>query len=352
MPRILFACPSDASFIRIDRELLSERWPLVEWRQPGRVTNLLALVPMLLRSDVVVGWWASWHTFWPVTLAWLLGKPSLLIVGGFDTADMPEIGYGYQQGGARRWLSRWVMHRASRLVTNSRYSQDEIERNVGIAAGRVGVIHHGVPDPYGELPAGTRDAVALSVGLVTRDNLEIKGQRAFVEAAAHAPEVNFVLAGPWKDDAIEGLRAGATPNVSFTGWLERGDLDALFRRAAVYVQPSHHEGFGLAVAEAMLAGCVPVVTSAGALPEVVGNAGIQLPSDDPMTVAEAVRRAMGLGMDARRLARDRVLTEFPVEARRRALWGEVEALGPYGGSDPGEGGGADAGGAAPAGTAG
>jgi glycosyltransferase involved in cell wall biosynthesis len=326
VPRILFACPSDASFIRIDRELLSERWPVQEWRQPGRWTNLFRLIPMLLRSDLVVGWWASWHTFWPITLAWLLGKPSLLIVGGFDTANMPEIGYGYQQVGARRWLSRWVMARATQLVTNSRYSQAEIERNIGIPADRVEVIHHGIPDPYGELPGGERERLALNVGLITRDNLEIKGQRAFVEAARHAPDVVFVLAGPWNDDAINDLKRGAAPNLVFTGWLEREDLDALFRRAGVYVQPSWHEGFGMAVAEAMLAGCVPVVTNAGALPEVVGDAGVQVASNRPEEVAEGVRRALELEDDARARARERVLTEFPVEARRRRLWATVEAL--------------------------
>jgi glycosyltransferase involved in cell wall biosynthesis len=326
VPRILFACPSDASFIRIDRELLAERWPLEEWRQPGRFTNLLALVPMLARCDLVVAWWASWHSFWPITLAWLTGKPSLLIVGGFDTANMPDIGYGYQQGGARRALSRWVMRRATRLVTNSRYSQAEIERNIGFPEERVGVIHHGVPDPYGRLPDGDREPLALSVGLVTRENLAIKGQRAFAAAAAHAPEVRFVLAGPWRDDAIDELRREAADNVEFTGWLEREDLDALFRRAAVYVQPSRHEGFGLAVAEAMLAGCVPVVTAAGALPEVVGDAGVLLEGNDPQVVAEGVQQALKLGSGARALARERVLSEFPVGKRRDALWAQVEAL--------------------------
>jgi len=281
---------------------------------------------MLLRSDLVVGWWASWHTFWPITLAWLLRKPSLLIIGGFDTAAMPDIGYGFQQGGPRRWLSRWVMRRASRLVTNSSYSQGEIERNIGFPPARVGVIHHGVPDPYGELPDADRERLALNVGLVTRDNLEIKGQRAFVEAAAHAPDVAFVLAGPWRDDAIEGLRREAAPNVSFTGWLERSDLDALFRKASAYVQPSRHEGFGLAVAEAMLAGCVPVVTVAGALPEVVGDAGIQIRACDPATIGGAVRRALDLEPQARARARERILTRFPVSRRREALWAEVEAL--------------------------
>ena len=58
------------------------------------------------------GWFASWHTFFPITLAWLMRKPSVQIIGGFDTANMPDIGFGYQQGGLRRWASRWIMRRA------------------------------------------------------------------------------------------------------------------------------------------------------------------------------------------------------------------------------------------------
>jgi glycosyltransferase involved in cell wall biosynthesis len=307
--------------------VLAERWPVEVWRQPGRLANPFRVLGALRRADVVVGWWASWHTFWPFTLAWLAHKPSLLIVGGFDTASMPDIGYGYQQGGPRRVLSRWIMRRATKLVTNSHYSQGEIERNIGFPPERVEVVHHGVPDPYGELPPDEgRLRLALSVGFVTRDNLEIKGQRAFVEAAAELPDVEFVLAGPWKDDAADLLREQATPNVTLTGWLEQDELDRLFREASVYVQPSHHEGFGIAVAEAMLAGCVPVVTAAGALPEVVAGAGIQVESDDPAVVADGIRRALDAGPQARAAARERILSAFPVDVRRQGLWAAVEEL--------------------------
>jgi glycosyltransferase involved in cell wall biosynthesis len=327
MPRILFACPSDASFIRVDREVLAERWPVEVWKQPGRWTNPFKLLPMFFRADLVVGWWASWHTFWPITLAWVFRKPSLLIVGGFDTANMPEIGYGFQQGGPQKWLSRWVMRRATRLVTNSNYSREEIGRNIGFGPERVEVIHHGVPDPYGGLPGDeARRRMALSVGFVTRGNLEIKGQRAFVETAAELPDIEFVLAGPHKDDAAAQLQAKATPNVTFTGWLEQDDLDRLFREASVYVQASQHEGFGIAVAEAMLAGCVPVVTAAGALPEVVDGTGIQVPTDDPKDVAAGIRQALEAGPEARAAARERVLTAFPVDVRRQGLWGAVDGL--------------------------
>lgn len=324
MRRILFVHSRKVQFVEIDRSALAERFEVRDWLQPGKVANLPALVPAVLRSQLVFGWFASWHTFFPITLAWLLRKPSVLVIGGFDTANMPEIGYGYQQGGLRKWASRWIMHRASRLVTNSNYSREEVRRNIGAIADRVEVIHHGVPDPFGELAPGLREDLVLSVGFLHRRTLVQKGQRAFVEAAALLPEARFVLAGEWQDDAIELLRAIAPDNLSFTGWLERHELDELYRRASVYVQASRHEGFGLAVAEAMLAGCVPVVTKVTAMPEVVGDAGVMISSPEPQAVADGIRAALALDEDAHRRARERILAEFPVERRRQRLQAVVE----------------------------
>jgi glycosyltransferase involved in cell wall biosynthesis len=272
-------------------------------------------------AEVVVGWWASWHTFLPFTLAWLMRKPSLLIVGGFDTAAEPEFGYGFQLGGPRAWLSRFTMRRARILMTNSEYSRQEIWRNVGIPPNRVRLLYHGVP----ELTAGAeKRQLALTVGIVDRTNLSRKGLRAFVDAAAHVPEVEFVVAGKHADDAADELRRDATSNVRLTGWLEDAELASLFAEAAVYVQASQHEGFGVSVAEAMLARCVPVITPVGALPEVVGDTGVVLADADPEAVAVGVREALLLGSgDA---ARRRVLTEFPVQRRRAGLFALIDEL--------------------------
>jgi glycosyltransferase involved in cell wall biosynthesis len=143
-----------------------------------------------------------------------------------------------------------------------------------------------------------------------------------------------VLVGAWDDDAVEMLGAEAPPNVTFTGRLDEQTLDDWFGRAAVYVQPSQHEGFGISVAEAMLAGCVPVVSAAGALPEVVGEAGVVLRSRDPEAVAAGVGEALAMGPAAGARARERVLTHFPVEGRRRGLWAAVEGALEHGRSGP------------------
>jgi glycosyltransferase involved in cell wall biosynthesis len=316
--RILYVHSRPASFVAIDREILAERYEIEDLYQPGRWPNPVKIVGGVLRADLVFGWFASWHTFFPITLAWLLRKPSVMIVGGFDTANMPDIGYGYQQGGIRRAASRWIMRRARRLATNSEYSLSEIERNTPIPPERVRVIHHGVPDPFGAEP-GPKEREALTVGAIDSTTLVQKGQLPFVDAARLLPDVRFTFAGKWLDESVEQLRARARENVEFTGWLSDEDLHAAYRRAAVYVQASRHEGFGLAVAEAMLAGCVPVVMNVTAMPEVVGDAGVLIESQEPDQVADGVRRALELGPDAAHRARERILTAFPMERRREGI---------------------------------
>ena len=311
------------SFVEIDRELLAERWDVTPWEQPGRGASPLAVARAVRRADVVFGWFASWHTFLPITLARILRKPSVLVVGGFDTANMPEIGYGYQRGGAQKWLSRSVMRQAGRLITNSEASRREIERNVGLPADRVTVVYHGLADRFGDVPL-EREPRVLTVGAVARISLDRKGFRTFVQAAALLPDVPFVVVGEWQDDAIDELRRIAPPNVEFTGRVPRERLDEEFARASVYVQASRHEGFGLALAEAMLAGCIPVVTRAGALPEVVGETGVQV-GFGADAVADGIRHALALPPEERIRARERVLREFPLERRRAGLVSVVEA---------------------------
>jgi glycosyltransferase involved in cell wall biosynthesis len=324
--RILFVYSRESSFVAIDRAVLTERWAVRDWPQRGPLVNLPALALAVWRSDAVFGWFASWHTFWPVGLAWLMRKPSIVVIGGYDTANMPDIPYGIQGGGLMGRVSRWVMRRATRLLANSSYSREEAAANAGVDPRRVTVVHHGVPDPFGELPRGARERMALTVGIVDRRNVVRKGLGPFVKAAALLPDVAFVVAGRWDDEAAEELRRGASANVTLTGWIDEEELNDSYRRASVYVQASAHEGFGLSVAEGMLAGCIPVTTRAGALPEVVDEIGVQVDGQEPEELATAIRRALDSGEDARAAARERVLECFPLSVRReglQALVGEV-----------------------------
>ena len=319
MRSILFVHNGAAQFVRLDLEELRKSYQVTECYLPSRWVNPAALWQQVKKHDLVFGWFASWHPCLPMEFAKLLKKPSLLVIGGYDLANMPEIGYGHQRGGIKKWISRRTMNSATCLVTNSRYSQDEAVRNASLAKEQVHAIYHGVPDLFGALPPGPRARMALTVGNVDQPNLLRKGHEAFVRTAALMPDVNFVLAGAWQDDAVDHLRAIATPNVTLTGWLTHEALIDYYRRASVYVQASLHEGFGLSVAEAMLAGCIPVVTRVGSLPEVTGDAGLLVDTPAPAALAGAIAAGLAFPDSARSTIRQRILDLFTMERRGELL---------------------------------
>jgi glycosyltransferase involved in cell wall biosynthesis len=319
MHKILFVHNGPTHFVRLDLDQLRERYDVTECYLRSKWINAATMWQQVRTHDLVFGWFASWHTFLPLLFARRLGKPSLLVIGGYDLANMPEIGYGHQRGGIKRWVSQRTIHLANILVTNSYYSRNEAARNALVPEEEVHPVYHGVRDPFGSLPEGSRARIALTVGNVNRSNLRRKGHEPFVRTAALMPDVNFVLAGAWKDNAIEYLRSIATSNVTFTGWLNNDALRDHYGKAAVYVQPSLHEGFGLSVAEAMLAGCIPVVTTAGALPEVAGEFGVSIAEPEPAIIARAIEEALTHREEARVAIRQTILDRFPMKKRGQAL---------------------------------
>ena len=325
MARVLYVISRRNTFTAIDREALSERHEVVEYLQPGFRPRPRELWQALGEVDAVVGWFASWHTAAALELARFRRVPSLLIFGGFDTANMPEIDYGSQRGGVRRRLVHRTAGLATRLVTNSNYTLGEIEENTRIDPSRVRVVHHGIPDRFPEAASEPeRRRMALTVGAVYSVNLARKGHGPFTQAAPQLPEVEWVLAGEWWDETGARLAAEAPPNLRVTGRLSDEELDGLFRSAAVYVQASLQEGFGMSLAEAMLAGAVPVVTSAGAMPEVVGDTGVVIEEATAAAVAQGVRDALELGPRAGLAARERVRERFTYERRRDGILEELD----------------------------
>ncbi|MEI2608564.1 MAG: glycosyltransferase family 4 protein [Chitinophagaceae bacterium] len=316
--RILFVHNGSTRFVQIDLALLRERHQVTELYVQRTRLNPIRIAQQVKAHDLVLGWFASWHTFIPVLLAQRWHKPSLVMVGGYDTANVPEAGYGSQRGGLRRLIANIVINKASHLLPFSESARRELLINTGVDPQKITVLYIGVPEQAYDLNI-PREKLVLTVGGVWQENLVRKGLLPFVQTAHHLPDHQFVVAGRWFDESIKTLRRAASHNVTFTGFLPGNDLLALYSRATVYVQASLHEGFGMSVAEAMLAGCVPVVTRVGSLPEVVGDTGVYANSVEPIQLAQAITEALAATPVMRLNARARVLACFSLEKRRQRL---------------------------------
>jgi len=324
LKRILFVHNGQERFVRDDFDLLSQSHAVTDWYQPQRIFNPFQLYRQIQNHDLVFCWFASWHALTPVLLAKALSKPSIVVVGGYDTANVPEAGYGAQRGGLPRLVARTVIRHATKLIAISQSARSEVVASTGADPAKISVIYPGVtPLPMGPLQ---REPIALTVGNVWRENLLRKGLLPFVQAAAYLPDVRFVLVGRWCDDSIEELKAIATPNVEFTGFVSDEELVEWYQRASVYVQASLHEGFGLSVAEAMTAGCIPVVSGAGALPEVVGQDAFFVDSCQPQVVSVTIAKALSADGSQRQAHRMQIIDRFPLQSRQEALEKLMEAV--------------------------
>src|SRR5690242_9065797 len=111
-PRILFVHNALTEFVKLDLEALRGFADVTEHFEQSRFVNPVSLSRDVKSHDLVFGWFASWHTFLPLQFAKRLGKPSVLIIGGYDVANMPAIGYGHQRGGLKKWVSRSTIRSA------------------------------------------------------------------------------------------------------------------------------------------------------------------------------------------------------------------------------------------------
>ncbi|MBN1876368.1 MAG: glycosyltransferase family 4 protein [Anaerolineae bacterium] len=106
-------------------------------------------------------------------------------------------------------------------------------------------------------------------------------------------DLDLVIVGrpAWMAEPI--LEAAAQrPYVRMMGFLDDADLPALYRQAATFAFPSLYEGFGLPPLEAMACGTPVVASSVSSVPEVVGNAGLQVNPSDTSAWTEALARVL------------------------------------------------------------
>ena len=227
---ILYVISRRNTFTRIDRDALrSATRSSITYQEgfrpaPGRAMAKVG------DCDAIVGWFASWHTALALRFARMRRKPSLLIFGGFDTAAMPEIGYGSQRGGVRRRLvaRRPTWRRAWSRTPSS--SLDEIAENVGDRPARgsrssITASRTASPNVDRRRPR-ERDGADRRRRL--RRQPARKGHGPFCEAAASWRMSSSCWPGRGGTAPASGSPPKPPPNLRVTGRLSDDDLDALF----------------------------------------------------------------------------------------------------------------------------
>ncbi|HEY3131643.1 MAG TPA: glycosyltransferase family 1 protein [Acidobacteriota bacterium] len=117
--------------------------------------------------------------------------------------------------------------------------------------------------------------------------------RAFARTKA-ARDHLLVFAGPHFDSDTDSIARDAQTHarVRFLDWVPDNDLPALYRGAAAFALPSHYEGFGIPLVEAMACGTPSLASNVTALPEVAGDAALLANPEDVDDIAAKLDRLL------------------------------------------------------------
>lgn len=217
--------------------------------------------------------------------------PVVLTIHDVSYERRPEW-YPYRRDGVRRAFYRWSARSASHVLTDSAFSRGEIVIAYGIPPERITVAPLGVSDGFASpagsssaLPPGIRTPFLLHVGdLHERRNLgtvvaaTIAAGRVLDGASRPVLVLAGVDRGIGKTLGAQAAEASAPEAVRLLGAVDEDTLRALYDSATALVYPSRYEGFGLPVLEAMACGTPVIAHAAGAVAEVVGDAGMGIAS--------------------------------------------------------------------------
>lgn len=202
-------------------------------------------------------------------------------------------------------LLKRALERGAWVHTISEWVGDEVralhpghaERIVAVP---LGLRRPGSPTPSTDAARGRHlaggDRYVLALGTV-EPRKDLPGLvAAFDRLADTDPELRLVLAGPdgIGAEALTSARRSARHDrrIVRLGWVDDDQRLALLRGASVVAYASRYEGFGLVPLEALAAGTPVVATAVGAIPEVLGDGGLLVPSGDVDALDEALARVL------------------------------------------------------------
>jgi glycosyltransferase involved in cell wall biosynthesis len=203
------------------------------------------------------------------------------------------------------WQLRLTQRRAARvarrvIAVSERTRQDLVER-YQVPPERIDVVWNGVDRERFSPAEVDAEAVARRYGvpypfiLCVGSLMPWRNAPRLLRAAARLGRgLLFVGRDIWGTDPTARIAAahGWDRWARFAGYVPDAELPDLYRAAAVFAYPSLYEGFGIPPVEAMACGTPVVASTAGALPEVLGDAALLVDPYDESALADALQAGM------------------------------------------------------------
>ncbi|HEY9473608.1 MAG TPA: glycosyltransferase family 1 protein [Mycobacteriales bacterium] len=265
---------------------IAHRPPRLAWEQTG-----LPLVAQQVRAQVL----HSPHYTMPLRA----GRPVVVTIHDATFFTQPGV-HTAVKGPFFRSAIKTALHRAARCIVPSKATRDELVRELSADPTRIDVAYHGVDRDTFHVPTDAEKArITTRLGLRDTSYLAFLGTleprknvpslvRGWVRAVADRsnPPALVLAGGSGWDDAIDQAVAEVPSHLRVLrpGYLRFSDLRGYLGGALAVAYPSHGEGFGLPVLEAMACGAPVLTTHRLSLPEVGGDA-VAYTEADPDSIA-------------------------------------------------------------------
>lgn len=276
-------------------------------------------------SDLYFAWWPSKGVL-PLVKARLQRKPIIIVAGGSEVVHSYNLKYNFSNSSIFKKIAvRLSLRYADKVLAISEEAKKEILELVSNS--RVETVYLSVDTESFSPIQGVNKDIIFTISHLNEENIYRKRIIEIVRAILYVkkvfPDIKFAIAGRklkgFEIVESEVKKLSIENNVIFPGKISNEEKINYFRRSLIYLQPSLHEGFGLAIAEAMSCGLPVIVSKVGSVPEVVSEAGVYVDPNNPQEIANAVKDLLLKPERRKQLggaARERIIQNFNYEIRK------------------------------------
>lgn len=338
---IYFISPIESSFIKIDRDILSSEFEVLEnkfdWVTKAKtplslLKQFFFLLSNIKKLDAIVVSFGGYWSLLPSLFGRLFSVPCFIILHGTDCASIPSLNYGNLRGGLLKWAIKNSYARATKLlpVSESLINVENTYNNVK-AEVKQGVKNHfpqlkinyetvfnGIDiDFWKNVNEKSRNPESF-LTVFGQSQFELKGGDLIVELSRRNSDKKFKIVG-YTPNKIRNY----PPNLEFTGRVSQQELRDLYFETTYYFQLSVYEGFGCALCEAMLCGATPIVSSVNMLPEIVGDLGYVLNHRDISELDDLISKKLTISNP--KLLHSKIVERFSLRQRNLKLLSQINA---------------------------